>query len=118
MQRQFEMVRITTLALGLLVAASGSGAQTSQLGSITTVRTGWNAESFAIVTAEPIANPARCASPDGCISDKSAPGYQTYYSAALTAVSSRLRVVVVVHDTECGLAGRPKLIGLNLTSTP
>lgn len=79
------------------------------------VRTGWNADSFAIVTAEPIMNPARCPTPDGYISDNSFPGYGTYYAAALTAIAARRRVIVAINDTEC-FAGRPKILGVNLTS--
>ena len=52
--------------------------------------------------------------PDGYISDKSLPGYTTYYAAALTALMTASPLVVVtVHNTEC-FAGRPKLIGINL----
>jgi hypothetical protein len=115
---RFQMLKTICCANFMLAAAAGVSAQTSQQGSITVVRTGWNADSFALVTAEPIVNPARCPSPDGYISEKSSAGYQTYYSAALTAVASRLRVVVTVHNTECGFAGRPKLIGINLLATP
>jgi hypothetical protein len=79
------------------------------------VRTGWNIDSFAVVTAEPIINPAGCPSPDGYLSEKSLPGYQTYYAAALTALVARRRVVITVQDTEC-VIGRPKLIGINVSA--
>lgn len=112
--------RIIALCVATLAvtAAGSASAQTARQGSITVVRTGWNADSFAVVTAEPIANPAGCPNADGYISEKSFPGYETYYAAALSAIVSRLRVVVTVHNTQCGFAGRPKLIGLDLLSTP
>ncbi len=83
--------------------------------SITEIRTGWNADSFAVVTAETIMNPARCTNPDGYISDKSLPGYETYYAAALTAIAARRRAVVTVDNLQC-FAGRPKIVGITVTS--
>ena len=80
------------------------------------IRTGWGDEQFAVVTNAPIQNPARCPGPDGYISHRSNPGYQTYLSAALAAFTSNAQVHVVVHNTECGVAGRPQLIGINLIS--
>lgn len=110
-------VRSATLMLILVAmsAADAASAQTMQTASVTMVRTGWNRDSFAVVTAEPVVNPARCQIRDGYISDKSLPGYQTLYSAALTAIASHLRVDITVHNTEC-FEGRPKLIGINLHS--
>jgi hypothetical protein len=103
------------LTVFAMSAAGAASAQTSRAASVVIVRTGWNADSFAVVTAEPVANPAGCPIADGYISEKSLPGYQTLYSAALTAIASRLRVEVTVHNTEC-FNGRPKLIGINLLS--
>ncbi|WEK48669.1 MAG: hypothetical protein P0Y66_12655 [Candidatus Kaistia colombiensis] len=110
---RIAMLMLVTATL-FAIAATAS-AQTMKAGSVTMVRTGWNADSFAIVTAEPIANPAGCATADGYISDKSLPGYATYYAAALAAVTTRKRVVITVHNSEC-FGGRPKLIGVNVTS--
>jgi hypothetical protein len=111
------LLRQTTLALATLVAfASTASAQTMQSASVTMVRTGWSADSFAVVTVERIANPAKCPTADGYISDKSLPGYQTLYAAALTALAAHLKVVITVHNTEC-YGGRPKLIGLNVLSS-
>lgn len=103
---------VAVLSAGFLQAAA---AQTSVDATITMVRTGWNSDSFAVVTAEPISNPAGCAVADGYISEKSLPGYETFYAAALTAITTRRRSTVVVHDGEC-FADRPKLIGINLMS--
>jgi hypothetical protein len=107
-------MRALIFALALVGIASPGFAQTSTGASITGVRTGWNADSFAVTTVEPIVNPASCPTPDGYISDKSFPGYNTYYAAALTAlIAPSASMVVTVHNTEC-FAGRPKLIGINL----
>lgn len=108
----------TIAAFGLVVAGvllSGRpvGAQTMTNGTISMIRTGWNDDSYAVVTVERLPNPARCATPDGYISHKSLPGYSTYYAAALAAYAAHRRVMLVVHNTEC-FAGRPKLIGINL----
>jgi hypothetical protein len=89
-------------------------AQTMTNASVTMIRTGWNDDSFAVVTAEAVSNPANCPTADGYISGKSLPGYSTYYAAALTAFVARRRIVVTVHNSECW-NGRPKLIGINLT---
>jgi ABC-type proline/glycine betaine transport system substrate-binding protein len=109
-------MRSFTLVFALLTLAAPAIAQTMQGGAtITLIRTGWNSDSFAVVTAEPILNPAGCSTPDGYISEKSLPGYSTYYAAALTAYLARRRVVITVHDSEC-FSQRPKLIGINLTN--
>ncbi len=105
---------LTLLLVAVLALPSPVAAQNMQAGTVTMIRTGWNSDSFAVVTAEPIANPARCPTPDGYISDKSLPGYSTYYAAALTAYLARRRVVITVHNSECW-GSRPKLIGINLT---
>jgi hypothetical protein len=112
-----DIMRTSVIALIIAVTglASPAAAQTMRSGSVTMVRTGWNVDSFAIVTAEPISNPASCPTPDGYISEKSFPGYSTYYAAALTAIATRRHVVISIHDSECW-AGRPKIIGINLTS--
>lgn len=104
-----------TLLVALAVAGLSSQlfAQQGTVGTVTLVRTGWNSDSFAVVTVEPIINPAKCPTADGYISDISLPGYRTYYAAALTAVTANLRVVITVHTSQC-FGGRPKLIGINL----
>jgi hypothetical protein len=107
-------MRVLVVALALVGIASPSLSQTMTPCSISGVRTGWNADSFAVTTVEPIVNPANCPTPDGYISEKSLPGYNTYYAAALTAfIASSPSVVVTVHNTQC-FSGRPKLIGINL----
>ena len=87
--------------------------QTTTNVTMTRLRTGWNIDSFAIETIEPIVNPATCGTPDGYISDLSLPGYSTYYAAALTALVTKAPLVITVHDSEC-FADRPKIIGIAL----
>lgn len=106
------------LLAAAIIPVATAHAQTMRTVSVTMVRTGWAADSFAIVTAEPVANPAGCPTPDGYISEKADPGYQTLYAAALTAIATRLPTVVTVDNSHCGYAGRPKLIGVNLQSAP
>ena len=107
------MPRLFIAALALF-AASGATAQT-MTGPVTTtmVRTGWNADSFAVVTAAPIVNPANCPTADGYISDKSLPGYQTYLAASLAAFSLNTPVVITIYNSQC-FAQRPVMIGINL----
>ena len=81
--------------------------------NISGIRTGWNGDFFAIVSADPVKNPASCPSADGYLSENSQPGYKTYYAAALTAYSINSKVTIIIDSTKCSL-GRPKLIGINL----
>lgn len=101
-------------ALTLILAAAPAMAQTmTGAGPITLLRTGWNADSFAVATQSPFVNPAHCPIVDGYISSKPAPGYDTYYRAALLGFDKNARVQVTVDNAKC-VAGRPKLIGINL----
>jgi hypothetical protein len=81
--------------------------------NVTMIRTGWNADSFAVVTQQPHVNPARCPVPDGYIALKPQPGYATYYDAALLAFQMNARVQMSVDNAGC-ISGRPKIIGINL----
>ena len=76
-------------------------------------RTGWNSDSFAIVTSQPVVNPAACPIPDGYVSARPAPGYATYYDAAKLAWQTSRRVQVSIDVTLC-VGGRPKIIGINV----
>jgi hypothetical protein len=105
-------------AIALAAAAAPAVAQVTVSGTITMIRTGWNDEQFAVVVSAPMQNPARCPAPDGYITHKSYPGYQTYLTTALAAFTSSAQVSVIVHPKECGVAGRPKLIGINLVQAP
>ncbi len=80
---------------------------------ITMIRTGWDAEQFGIVTVAPIQNPAHCPTADGYVTDSKQPGYQTTYAATLLAFAERATVIVVVAEQGC-IAGRPKLIGIDV----
>ncbi len=104
------------LYIGLVLAGFSFPAfadPTQLLATIKEIRTGWNAEQFGIVTNEPIANPARCPTADGYVTDSTQPGYNTYYVAAITAFVERAKIVVVVAEQGC-VASRPKLIGVNV----
>ena len=87
--------------------------QTMTVGTVDMIRTGWDSDTFGIVTKEPIKNPAGCPTADGYVTDKTLPGYNTYYAAALTAFLDHAQIVVVIANQGC-VAGRPKLIGVNL----
>lgn len=101
-------------ALTLILAAAPAMAQTTTgPGLITLVRTGWNAESFAVATQSAFVNPAGCPIQDGYVSTKPVPGYDTYYRAALLGFDRNARVQVTVANAGCA-AGRPKIIGINL----
>jgi hypothetical protein len=100
--------------LAVILLAAPAGAQTmSARGYVTLLRTGWNSDSFAIQTSAPFINPAGCHDPDGYISVKTAPGYETYYDAAKLAYQMSAEVQVTVDNTVC-ISGRPKLWGINV----
>jgi hypothetical protein len=101
-------------ALALVLAAGPAMAQTAtQLGTVTLLRTGWNADSFGIVTSAPQVKPRGCGSLPGYISTKPARGYDTLYQAALLAYQQKAVVQVVVSNTDC-TSGWPRIIGINL----
>jgi hypothetical protein len=101
-------------ALTLILAASPAMAQTmTGPVNVTMIRTGWDADAFAVVTLQPIVNPGHCPIADGYVAQKPQKGYATYYDAALLAFDKNARVHVTVANAGC-VAGRPKLIGLNL----
>lgn len=107
-------MRRTLGALTLILAAAPAMAQTmTGPVNVTMVRTGWNADAFAVVTLQPIANPSGCPIADGYVAQKPQPGYDTYYRAALLAFDKNSRAQVTVADAGC-IAGRPKIIGINL----
>jgi hypothetical protein len=104
-------ILIATVLLGLALPAQ---AQQAASGTITTIRTGWNDDSFGVVITAAQINPARCTENTlGYISTINQPGYHTYYSAALTAYVARKPVTVTVHNTEC-IGPFPKIIGINM----
>ena len=106
-------MRLLLIALALLSLSSSAFSQTmAPESNITLVRTGWELDSFAVVTTDPIINPAACPTPDGYISAMNFRGYRTYYDAVLTALTSDLPVTIVVHNTQC-FQGRPRIIGIN-----
>lgn len=102
-------------AIALVLTAAPVMAQTATTpATITLLRTGWNADSFAVVTSAPRVGPLTCNSQPGYVSTKPAPGYDTLYRAALLAFEKNARVTVTVHNSECAPGGWPKIIGINL----
>jgi hypothetical protein len=68
---------IATALLGLALPAQ---AQQAVSGTITTVRTGWNDDSFGVIITASQINPAKCTdNAQGYISSICQPGYHTYY---------------------------------------
>jgi hypothetical protein len=112
-ERQFRWLRVIGLALLPFTGATAMAAPASIQTQITMIRTGWNRDQFAIVTVAKIQDPAKCGTADGYLTDSTQPGYLTYYAAALLAFAERATVIVVVDEQAC-LAGRPKLIGINI----
>ena len=106
-------MRSILVVLTLIGFSVPAFSQTMTVGTVSMIRTGWDSEQFGIVTKEPIQNPARCPTPDGYVTSSAQPGYNTYYAAALTAFVERVQIVVTIANQGC-VAGRPKLIGINL----
>jgi hypothetical protein len=108
-------MRYTVAALSLILAASPAMAEiTTGSVTLTMIRTGWNADSFAIVTLEPVVNPRGCFPADGYVATKPAPGYNTFYDAAKLAWSTTKRVQVAIDTLNCSPDGRPKINGINV----
>jgi hypothetical protein len=89
---------------------------------ITEIFTGWDAEQFGIFTVELRVDPGECdlgLKTHGYMTDSDQPGYRTFLAVALAAFAQRSTVQVIVstkkHDC---VAGHPKLIGLNIISSP
>jgi hypothetical protein len=118
-------MRRTLLAIVLTLCSAPAFCQTTGHRQITMIRTGWNGDYFAVVTAEDsehpdqLMNPANCPVKDGYVSTSTSPGYSTYYAAALTAYSLGQSADITVADTlgSCAL-GRPMLIGINIGTVP
>jgi hypothetical protein len=105
---------VWAIGVCLCLAATAWAGPTQRLTTIKEIRTGWNADAFAIVTNEQhMANPGNCPTPDGYLTDSSQSGYNTYYAAAIAAFVERAQIVAVIAEQGC-IAGRPKLIGINV----
>jgi hypothetical protein len=102
--------------VAVLGLSSSAFSQTVTEGTISLIRTGWDTESFAVVTAEPIINPANCSTPDGYITAAAFRGYRTYYDAVLTAFVTDVPITITVHNTQQTWPWSPlHELGLNLT---
>jgi hypothetical protein len=91
-----------------------ANAQQAVSGTITSLRTGWDSDSFGIVISASQINPAGCANNTlGYVSTIDQPGYHTYYAAALTAYVARKQITITVHNSQC-IGPFPKIIGINM----
>lgn len=108
------MSRSLLFVLAMSIAGTASAQTFTAPITVKQVRTGWNADMFAIVPVQSMINPASCSSPDGYVSTSTEPGYQTHLAASLMAFSLDASVVVAVDNTKC-LAGRPVIIGVSVT---
>ena len=89
-------------------------AQMHVSGTITNLRTGWEADQFGVVIDAPQINPASCANATlGYVSNINQPGYHTFYAAALTAYVARRPITIAVHTTQC-IGPFVKIIGINM----
>lgn len=107
------LLAVAAVLSTMAMHGSTASAQTMVYGQITTVRTGWSEDSIGVVLDQRTPNPASCPNASGAISHKSLPGYSTYVSVALAALTWGKRVKLTVHNTEC-YGGWPKLIGLDV----
>jgi hypothetical protein len=107
-------MRTLLAATAILGFALPAHAQQMVTGTITSLRTGWDSDSFGIVINAPQINPAQCTENTlGYVSTIGQPGYQTYYAAALTAYVARKQITIAVHNTQC-IGPFVKIIGINM----
>ena len=100
------------------ILVSSAHAQSHASGTVRLLRTGWNAESFAIVLNAPQQNPANCPNAKnnpnaGYVTDGTQPGYKTFYEAALAAYAVNGVVTVAIDNSNC-FGGWPRIIGIDL----
>ena len=107
-------MRALLIAIAILGFVLPAHAQQMVSGTITSLRTGWDSDSFGIVIDAPQINPAQCANNTlGYISTIDQPGYHTYYAAALTAYVARKQITIAAHNTQC-IGPFVKIIGINM----
>ena len=120
------MLRMRWMPLALTLAVIGASdafAQIPEIGqygiagtgtvTIKKIRTGLDADQFAIETREPIMNPAGCPIPDGYVATTAKGGYKEAYAAALSAMYSGKPVQVTLSDLDCA-AQRPRIMGVQV----
>lgn len=116
-QRRLALLAWLCLAAGTAAWSSSAAAETYAGGVLKLLRTGWNADSFAIVLDTPVLNPAHCPIADGYLSESDQPGYDTFLDAALAAYRTGNPISIVVDAGAC-LAGRPRIVGINPAPRP
>ena len=94
-------------------AATSWAQTTSAWTTISSIRTGWNADQVAIILNGTIPNPAGCSMPDGIILNTSTPGYKTHYATILAAMMAEKEVAIAVANTGC-ILDRPIFWGISL----
>lgn len=115
-----KKTKMQLLSLTCILGASSLQplfAQTST--STTTIKqidTGWASDTFGVMTAAPVINPAGCSASDMYESSQPAAGYSTFYAAALTAFTTASQVVVIVSNTTC-TQNRPTIMGIYLVGS-
>jgi|ERR1700735_1074962 hypothetical protein len=112
-----KKMRMQAISIACIIAAGSLQpvfAQTaSSYGSIVAVNTGWSADEFGVSTTTAVVNPAGCPYTDGYIINSSEPGYNTFYAAVLTALSTGLQIAITVSNTQC-TSGRPTIIAVSV----
>lgn len=110
MQLQVISLACVTMACSLQPAFAQTA---TSAGTITAIGTGWSSDSFGVATTAPIVNPAGCSQTSSYEASSTAPGYNTYYAAILTAYSTGSSVTIIVSNTTC-TQNFPTIIGLNV----
>lgn len=108
--RRIRLLVFTSL---MLVTVEAASATVTGVVTIKQIRTGWDADAFAVETNEPVMKPAGCPYPDGYGSSAASPGYKEHYAAVLTAFGTGRSIRIVVSDADC-YEGRPRIMGLFL----
>ena len=107
---------ISLVCIIALIAAQPIFAQTTvTAGTIKQILTGWSSDTFGVMTTASVVNPAGCTATDMYESSSPAPGYTTFYAAALTGFTTGAQVSIVVSNTTC-TQNRPSIMGIYITA--
>jgi hypothetical protein len=108
------VVACLCISAASLLSPTASAQTSAGPAPITTLNGGWASDELSFSTGLPIANPANCSNSDLYDVSASNGGYKTFLAIALTAVSSGLKVTVIVHNSNCSGTSRPLVIGLSI----
>lgn len=113
-----KKMKLQAISLACAIAVCSLQPAFAQTGSgnglITSFSAGWSSDTFTVTNSSPIINPAGCAATGEYIATSTAPGYNTYYAAVLTAYSTGSNVAFIISNTTC-TQGFPTIIGVNVT---